>query len=233
MENKKFRKVIVKDDNGNDVTRFVPMDVPEGHVYGDYLKVEESEIAEAKEKLLGLLFATIRGIAKDDNFWIVKKTEDGQYTVGWKIDFPQMDTQKPVVAPEPVVVPVKKKNIICETCGDNRMEIIKRAKDAMISGTNIQSSPEEMAVLHNILFRAWQMGWLKEYEPDYKQRMKNEYWLVKMWHEKLHKMCTYYEAGTLDFEPTCSLELLKEQLEALGTYLHCLEVRAKFEGVSL
>ena len=90
MEKKKFRKVIVKDDSGNDVTRFVPMEVPECHVYGDYLKVEESKIAEAKEELLGLLFATIREIAKDDKFWIVKKTEDGQYTVGWKIDFPQM-----------------------------------------------------------------------------------------------------------------------------------------------
>ena len=91
MENKNFRKVIVKDDNGNDVTRFGPMEVTECHVYGDYLKVEESEIAEAKEELLGLLFATIREIAKDDKFWIVKKTDDGQYTVGWKIDFPQMD----------------------------------------------------------------------------------------------------------------------------------------------
>jgi len=90
MENKKFRNVIVKDDNGNDVTRCVTMEVPECHVYGDYMKVEEAEIAEAKEELLGLLFAKIREIAKDDKFWIVKKTEDGQYTVGWKVDFPQM-----------------------------------------------------------------------------------------------------------------------------------------------
>ncbi len=233
MENKKFRKVIVKDDNGNDVTRFVPMEVPECHVYGGYLKVKEAEIPETKEVLLDQMLDTIREIAKDDKFWIVKKTEDGQYIVGWKIEFPQMYTQKPVEAPEPVVVPVKKKSIICATCDDNRMEIIKRAKDAMISGTNIQSSPDEMAVLDNILFRAWQMGWLNQYEPDYKQRMKNEYWQLKERHEKLSKMCVYYEAGTLDFEPTCSLELLKEHLEAMGKYLHCLETRAQIEGVAL
>ena len=47
-------------------------------------------------------------------------------------------------------------------CGDNRFEIIERYKNKLISATNIESSPEEMAVLDNILFRFWQMGWLKE-----------------------------------------------------------------------
>ena len=92
MENMKFGLVTEVVD-GKTVRKWVPADQapePECHVYGDYLKVEESKIAEAKEELLGLLFATIREIAKDDKFWIVKKTEDGQYTVGWKIDFPQM-----------------------------------------------------------------------------------------------------------------------------------------------
>ena len=49
-------------------------------------------------------------------------------------------------------------------CGDNRFEIIEKAKKDIIKHTNIESSPEEMAVLDNILFRAWQMGWLKKYE---------------------------------------------------------------------
>ena len=52
-------------------------------------------------------------------------------------------------------------NCICE---DNRFEIIERYKNKLISATNIESSPEEMAVLDNILFRFWQMGWLKEQE---------------------------------------------------------------------
>ena len=49
-------------------------------------------------------------------------------------------------------------------CGDNRFEIIERYKNELISATNIESSPDEMAVLDNILFRFWQMGWLKEQE---------------------------------------------------------------------
>lgn len=119
------------------------------------------------------------------------------------------------------------------TINDSRMEIIGKAKAALVNGTNISSDPEEMAVLDNILFRAWQMGWLKQYEPDYKQRMKDEYWQVKTRYEKLHKMCIYYEAGTLDFEPTCSLELLTKQKAAMEQYLHCLEVRAQIEGIEL
>ena len=120
-----------------------------------------------------------------------------------------------------------------ETCGDNRFEIIKRAKDDLIKSTNIEMAKDEMAVLDNILFRAWQMGWLGQYEPDYKERMKKEYWQLKDRYTKLHNMCIKYEAGTLDFTPTCSLELLKEQKAAMGRYLGCLEVRAEIEGVKL
>ena len=119
------------------------------------------------------------------------------------------------------------------TCGDNRFEIIKKAKDHLVASTNIESSPEEMAVLDNILFRAWQMGWLEKYEPDYKERMKKEYWQLKDRYTKLHNMCIKYEAGTLDFTPSCSLELLTKQKAAMGQYLHCLEVRAQIEGVTL
>ena len=47
-------------------------------------------------------------------------------------------------------------------CGDNRFEIIKAYKEKLIECTNIEDSPEEMAVIDDILFRFWQMGWLKE-----------------------------------------------------------------------
>lgn len=47
-----------------------------------------------------------------------------------------------------------------EVCNDNRFEIIKAAKQRLIEATNIESRPEEMAVLDSILFRLWQMGWL-------------------------------------------------------------------------
>ena len=120
-----------------------------------------------------------------------------------------------------------------ETCGDNRFEIIQRARHDLVSATNIMDSPDEIAVLDNILFRAWQMGWLDKYEPDYKERMRNEYWQLKERYNKLHRMCIQYEAGTLDFTPTCSLDLLKDQKGAMGNYLRYLEVRAEIEGVKL
>lgn len=122
---------------------------------------------------------------------------------------------------------------MCEICGDNRFEIIQKAKDALLASTNIESSPEEVAVLDNILFRAWQMGWLDKYEPDYKERMKKEYWQLKDRYDKLHQMCIKYEAGTLDFTPNCELDLLKEQKAAMCHYLKCLGIRAEIEGVKL
>ena len=68
---------------------------------------------------------------------------------------------------------------------------------------------------------------------DYKDRFKAEYRQVKIRYGRLHTMCNKYEAGTLDFEPSCSLELLKEQKAAMGQYLHILEVRAEIEGITL
>ena len=55
---------------------------------------------------------------------------------------------------------------MADICGDNRFGIIHKAKDDLLKSTNIESSPEEMAVIDNILFRCWQMGWLDMYyEP--------------------------------------------------------------------
>lgn len=68
---------------------------------------------------------------------------------------------------------------------------------------------------------------------DYQERFKAEYYQTKIRYEKLHKMTIKYEAGTLDFEPKCSLELLNEQKRHMGMYLHALEVRAEIEGIEL
>lgn len=48
--------------------------------------------------------------------------------------------------------------------GDGRFEIISKAKEDLIRSTNIETSEDEMKVLDNILFRCWQMGWLKKYD---------------------------------------------------------------------
>ncbi len=53
-----------------------------------------------------------------------------------------------------------------EVCGDNRSEIIAKAKKDMLNATNIETSPGEMAVLDSILFRCWQMGWLDRYKKE-------------------------------------------------------------------
>lgn len=49
-------------------------------------------------------------------------------------------------------------------CDDNREELITKYKQKLIEDTNIESDPEEMAVLDSILFRFWQMGWLDRLE---------------------------------------------------------------------
>ena len=68
---------------------------------------------------------------------------------------------------------------------------------------------------------------------DYKERFKSEYYQTKIRYDKLHKMLVKYEAKTLDFEPTCSIELLKEQANYMGNYLRILEIRAEIENVEL
>lgn len=103
MENKKFKVVVTTDANGNPVKQFVPLE-PECHLYGDYVRVKESQLQEAKDQLLVGLFDLIKEIAKDEKFWIIKRASDfdnsllgrpdgfadDDVTVGYKIDLPQM-----------------------------------------------------------------------------------------------------------------------------------------------
>lgn len=49
-------------------------------------------------------------------------------------------------------------------CDDNRFELIAKYKQELVEATNIESSPDEMSVIDNILFRFWQMGWLEKLE---------------------------------------------------------------------
>ena len=68
---------------------------------------------------------------------------------------------------------------------------------------------------------------------DYKERFKGEYYQVKERYERLRKMVVRYQAGTLNFEPKCDLELLKSQLSAMRDYIYILEVRGQSEGIEL
>ena len=68
---------------------------------------------------------------------------------------------------------------------------------------------------------------------DYKERFIAEWMQTEIRYKKLHAMVIKYEAGTLNFTPKCSLELLKKQKSFMGQYLYCLEVRAEIEGIKL
>ena len=69
--------------------------------------------------------------------------------------------------------------------------------------------------------------------PAYVSRMIAEYHELKDKYTKLHRMLVKHEAGTLDFEPTCPIELLEHQANVMDEYLHTLEVRAEIENVEL
>lgn len=68
---------------------------------------------------------------------------------------------------------------------------------------------------------------------DYKERFKAEYLQAKIRYDKLDKMLIKYEAGTLNFTPSCSLELLKEQKKYMGNYIRILRIRAEIENIDL
>lgn len=73
----------------------------------------------------------------------------------------------------------------------------------------------------------------EEPAPAYVQRMIAEYHELKDKYTKLHSMLVKHKAGTLDFEPTCPIELLEHQANVMDEYLYILEVRAEIENVEL
>lgn len=70
-------------------------------------------------------------------------------------------------------------------------------------------------------------------EPEWQTRFKNEYSELKERYNKLHKMLVKHDAGTLEFKPTCSIELLRKQKATMGGYLNILEIRAEIEKITL
>ena len=68
--------------------------------------------------------------------------------------------------------------------------------------------------------------------PDYKERFIAEYRQLSIRTLKLEIFLDNYRNGRLSFKPTCSIELLEQQLDIMKTYITVLEERAKIEGVS-
>ena len=56
---------------------------------------------------------------------------------------------------------------------------------------------------------------------DYKLRMINEYKELKGKYDWLHRMLVKYDAGKLDFTPTCPIDLLKKAGQHYGpVFIH-------------
>lgn len=69
--------------------------------------------------------------------------------------------------------------------------------------------------------------------PDYKKRFEAEYRQLRIRYESLKRMCEKWDAGELDFTPTCPRAIYDKQMAAMVDYLSVLEVRAYDEGIDL
>jgi len=67
----------------------------------------------------------------------------------------------------------------------------------------------------------------------YKVRFIKEYEELDERVKKLDAMLKKYDEGTLDFTPTCPIELLQEQSRTMKVYRAILEKRAAIEDVPL
>lgn len=67
----------------------------------------------------------------------------------------------------------------------------------------------------------------------YKQRFKAEFVQLNNRLDGLKLMLWHWDAGTLNFAPTCPREVYDKQLDGMQKYLGVLVERAKIEGVDL
>ena len=68
---------------------------------------------------------------------------------------------------------------------------------------------------------------------DYKERFLAEYYQLETRYLKLKAMVDKWDAGTLEFTPTCPRATYNVQLRAMKDYLDVLTIRAKMEGVEI
>ena len=68
---------------------------------------------------------------------------------------------------------------------------------------------------------------------NYDDRLKAEYYQLKIRMCGLSKMLVDYSLGKLKFTPKCSYDLLHGQFKAMDLYASYLEERAGIEGIDL
>lgn len=73
----------------------------------------------------------------------------------------------------------------------------------------------------------------KEDRGTWQSRFVKEYTDLRDRYNRLHRMIVRMDAGTIDFTPNCSIELLRRQERAMAQYLYILEVRAQIEHIDI
>ena len=68
---------------------------------------------------------------------------------------------------------------------------------------------------------------------DYRERFIAEYRQVKIRRDKLRMMVDRWDAGLLEFTPTCSRDIYGFQLYVMEGYIDILRRRAEIEGIEL
>ena len=68
---------------------------------------------------------------------------------------------------------------------------------------------------------------------NYDDRLKAEYYQLKIRMNGLYDMLLKYKRGELSFTPKCSYDLLHGQYRAMDLYLQYLCDRAEIEGIDL
>ena len=67
----------------------------------------------------------------------------------------------------------------------------------------------------------------------YKDRFAAEYYQLAIRYKKLKAMLDNWDAGMLEFTPTCPRSTYNIQIQAMVEYLAALEARAVMENISL
>ena len=68
---------------------------------------------------------------------------------------------------------------------------------------------------------------------DFKDRLRAEYYQVKIRMNGLEAMLDKWTKGELDFKPKCPIGLLQQQLDVMRQYFGILQIRASIEDIDL
>lgn len=115
-----------------------------------------------------------------------------------------------------------------EICGDNRFEIIRKAKEHLIKSTNIESSTEEMAVIDDFLLRCWQMGWLHRYDETNDDLIRINIEIIDNKNHNIYAKKSKLDIDNLDQLKIKSVDAIKLHLQHnCDEMIECLEKHFK------